>query len=125
MKYRWAVHLLAAVRAGGTDGQHWSAAYCSMQGPSSTNGVTSLTFRIIIHTVCMQASFSIPPPASTPPALQDFTQAELLLALRVVSDPNGLFMCGDTCQTIARGIGFRCVATLDAVLHCASLHLPV
>ncbi|KAL4858033.1 TPR and ankyrin repeat-containing protein 1 [Chlorella vulgaris] len=39
--------------------------------------------------------------------VQDFTQAELLLSLRVVADPNGLFLCGDTCQTIARGIGFR------------------
>ncbi|KAL4457799.1 hypothetical protein ABPG75_012664 [Micractinium tetrahymenae] len=39
--------------------------------------------------------------------VQDFTQAELLLGLRIVSDPNGLFLCGDTCQTIARGIGFR------------------
>lgn len=39
--------------------------------------------------------------------MQDFTQAELLLGLRVVSNPNGLFFCGDTCQTIARGIGFR------------------
>lgn len=35
------------------------------------------------------------------------TQAELLLGLRVVASPNGLFLCGDTCQTIARGIGFR------------------
>lgn len=34
-------------------------------------------------------------------------QAELFLDLRVSSDPNGLFYCGDTCQTIARGIGFR------------------
>ena len=50
--------------------------------------------------------------------LQDFTQAELLLALRVVADPNGLFMCGDTCQTIARGIGFRRAGTL---LRCAVL----
>lgn len=39
--------------------------------------------------------------------VQDFTQAELLLDLRVVDDPNGLFLCGDTAQTIARGIGFR------------------
>jgi hypothetical protein len=51
-------------------------------------------------------------------SLQDFTQAELLLALRVVADPNGLFMCGDTCQTIARGIGFRRAGTL---LCCAAL----
>ncbi|KAK9807285.1 hypothetical protein WJX73_007725 [Symbiochloris irregularis] len=39
--------------------------------------------------------------------VQDFAQAELLMDLRVCSDPNGLFYCGDTCQTIARGIGFR------------------
>ncbi|EFN58513.1 hypothetical protein CHLNCDRAFT_140575 [Chlorella variabilis] len=39
--------------------------------------------------------------------VQDFTQAELLLSLRVVSDPNGIALFGDTCQTIARGIGFR------------------
>ncbi len=38
---------------------------------------------------------------------QDFTQAELLMDLRIVEDPNGLFLCGDTAQTIARGIGFR------------------
>ncbi len=24
-----------------------------------------------------------------------------------MADPNGLFFCGDTAQTIARGIGFR------------------
>lgn len=34
-------------------------------------------------------------------------QAELFLDLRVCSNPNDLFYCGDTCQTIARGIGFR------------------
>jgi len=39
--------------------------------------------------------------------VQDFTQAELLLDMRCVIDPNSLFYCGDTCQTIARGIGFR------------------
>jgi hypothetical protein len=39
--------------------------------------------------------------------VQDFTQAELLMDLRLVSDPNGLFLCGDTAQTIARGVGFR------------------
>lgn len=38
--------------------------------------------------------------------LQDFTQAELLSDLRVVPE-NSLFYCGDTSQTIARGIGFR------------------
>jgi len=30
-------------------------------------------------------------------------QAELLLDLRVCADPNSMFDCGDTCQTIARG----------------------
>jgi hypothetical protein len=39
--------------------------------------------------------------------VQDFTQAELALDLRVVSDPNALFYCGDTAQTISRGIAFR------------------
>jgi hypothetical protein len=39
--------------------------------------------------------------------VQDFTQAELALDLRVVNDPNNLFYCGDTAQTIARGVGFR------------------
>ena len=52
----------------------------------------------------MPRNSTVPP---APPAQQDFTQAELLLGLRVVADPNGLFFCGDTCQTIARGIGFR------------------
>lgn len=41
------------------------------------------------------------------PQVQDFTQGELLLDLAVTSDPNALFYCGDTAQTIARGIGFR------------------
>ncbi|EFJ46513.1 hypothetical protein VOLCADRAFT_118102 [Volvox carteri f. nagariensis] len=39
--------------------------------------------------------------------VQDFTQGELLLDLAVAADPNTLFYCGDTAQTIARGIGFR------------------
>lgn len=39
--------------------------------------------------------------------VQDFTQAELLVDLRVMCDPNGLFCCGDPCQTIAPGIVFR------------------
>ena len=39
--------------------------------------------------------------------MQDFPQAELLLDLSVMANPNGLFYCGDTCQTIMRGVGFR------------------
>ena len=47
------------------------------------------------------------PPAHQPAQVQDFTQAEMLLDMRVVPDPNRLFYSGDTAQTIARGIGFR------------------
>ena len=39
--------------------------------------------------------------------VQDFTQAELRLFLEVCHDKNALFFTGDTCQTIARGVGFR------------------
>ena len=39
--------------------------------------------------------------------VQDFTQAELRLFLDVCRDKNALFFTGDTCQTIARGVGFR------------------
>ena len=39
--------------------------------------------------------------------VQDFTQAELRLFLEVARDKNRLFFTGDTCQTIARGVGFR------------------
>jgi hypothetical protein len=38
--------------------------------------------------------------------VQDFTQAELLLDLRVCADPNAMFYCGDTCQV--RGGGQVC-----------------
>ena len=47
-----------------------------------------------------------PPAAHTlPRQVQDFTQGELLLDMVVAADPNSLFYCGDTAQTIARGIG--------------------
>ena len=39
--------------------------------------------------------------------VQDLTQAELLLLLEVSTDRNGHFLCGDTAQTISRGVGFR------------------
>ena len=39
--------------------------------------------------------------------VQDFTQTQLRLFLLVAADPNSLFLTGDTCQTIARGVGFR------------------
>ena len=39
--------------------------------------------------------------------VQDFTQAELLLVLHCCRDPNGLFLTGDTAQSIMRGVSFR------------------
>ena len=39
--------------------------------------------------------------------VQDFTQAELRVFLMACRDKNGLFLTGDTAQTIARGVGFR------------------
>ncbi|KAK9854785.1 hypothetical protein WJX84_000152 [Apatococcus fuscideae] len=48
--------------------------------------------------------------------VQDFTQAELLLDLSVINNPNGLFYCGDSCQTIARGVGFR-FADIRTLFH--------
>eukprot|EP00960_Hanusia_phi_P018931 557842-Hanusia_phi.AAC.1 len=38
---------------------------------------------------------------------QDFTQSELALFFKVCEDTNDMFFSGDTCQTIATGIGFR------------------
>jgi superfamily I DNA/RNA helicase len=38
---------------------------------------------------------------------QDFTQAELALFVRIAKEKNDLFFSGDTCQTIASGVGFR------------------
>ena len=39
--------------------------------------------------------------------MQDFTQAAIRLFMAVVRDPNQLVFCGDTAQTISRGVGFR------------------
>ncbi|KAK9842411.1 hypothetical protein WJX84_005751 [Apatococcus fuscideae] len=63
--------------------------------------------------------------------VQDFTQAELLLDFRVVSSASGLFYCGDSCQTIARGVGFRthsgitnvAASVVDLIRHHFPLHL--
>jgi len=38
---------------------------------------------------------------------QDFTQAELAVFVRIATEKNDLFFSGDTCQTIASGVGFR------------------
>ncbi len=39
--------------------------------------------------------------------VQDFTQAELAILLKVCRNPNNLFLTGDTAQSIMRGISFR------------------
>ena len=39
--------------------------------------------------------------------VQDFTQAELSILLRISRNPNDLFLTGDTAQSIMRGIAFR------------------
>ena len=39
--------------------------------------------------------------------VQDFTQAELLVILQCCRDPNGMFLTGDTAQSIMRGVSFR------------------
>ena len=39
--------------------------------------------------------------------VQDFTQAELMVFLQCCRDPNGLFLTGDTAQSIMRGVSFR------------------
>ena len=38
---------------------------------------------------------------------QDFTQAELMLLICCCRDPNGVFLTGDTAQSVMRGISFR------------------
>lgn len=38
---------------------------------------------------------------------QDFTQAELALLVSLCSEPNKMFLTGDTAQSIMRGISFR------------------
>jgi hypothetical protein len=39
--------------------------------------------------------------------VQDMTQCTLKLLFEICRNPKGFFFAGDTCQTIARGIGFR------------------
>ena len=48
--------------------------------------------------------------------VQDFTQAELVLVLKLARFPNSSFLAGDTAQTIARGVGFR-FADLKTLFH--------
>lgn len=39
--------------------------------------------------------------------VQDFTQAELYLLVKLSADPNNLMLAGDTAQSISIGVGFR------------------
>ena len=48
--------------------------------------------------------------------VQDFTQAELTLLLHCCRWPNGLFLTGDTAQSIMRGVSFR-FSDLQSVFH--------
>ena len=50
--------------------------------------------------------------------VQDFTQAELSILLRICRNPNNLFLTGDTAQSIMRGISFR-FGDLRYLFHCA------
>ena len=54
--------------------------------------------------------------------VQDFTQAELTLLLHCCRWPNGLFLTGDTAQSIMRGVSFR-FSDLRSVFHYISKHL--
>ena len=51
--------------------------------------------------------------------VQDFTQAELSILIRICRDPNNLFLTGDTAQSIMRGISFR-FADLKSIFYRAS-----
>uniref|UniRef100_A0A8C4TF54 Tetratricopeptide repeat and ankyrin repeat containing 1 n=1 Tax=Erpetoichthys calabaricus TaxID=27687 RepID=A0A8C4TF54_ERPCA len=39
--------------------------------------------------------------------IQDFTQAELMLLMKFINDPNAMFLTGDTAQSIMKGVAFR------------------
>jgi len=54
--------------------------------------------------------------------VQDFNQAELTLLLHCCRWPNGLFLTGDTAQSIMRGVSFR-FSDLRSVFHYISEHV--
>ena len=54
--------------------------------------------------------------------VQDFTQAELTLLMHCCRWPNGLFLTGDTAQSIMRGVSFR-FSDLRSVFHYISKHV--
>jgi hypothetical protein len=55
--------------------------------------------------------------------VQDFTQAELSILLRICRNPNDLFLTGDTAQSIMRGIAFR-FGDVKSLFYHASKQAP-
>ncbi|KAM6449662.1 TPR and ankyrin repeat-containing protein 1 isoform 2-T2 [Liasis olivaceus] len=51
--------------------------------------------------------------------IQDFTQAELVLLMSCIEDPNAMFLTGDTAQSIMKGVAFR-FSDLRSLFHYAS-----
>ncbi|NXW58703.1 TRNK1 protein, partial [Eurystomus gularis] len=51
--------------------------------------------------------------------IQDFTQAELVLLMKCINDPNAMFLTGDTAQSIMKGVAFR-FSDLRSLFHYAS-----
>ncbi|XP_063160160.1 TPR and ankyrin repeat-containing protein 1 [Candoia aspera] len=51
--------------------------------------------------------------------IQDFTQAELVLLMNCIEDPNAMFLTGDTAQSIMKGVAFR-FSDLKSLFHYAS-----
>ncbi|XP_039192831.1 TPR and ankyrin repeat-containing protein 1 isoform X2 [Crotalus tigris] len=52
--------------------------------------------------------------------IQDFTQAEIMLLMNCIEDPNAMFLTGDTAQSIMKGVAFR-FNDLKSLFHYASL----
>lgn len=51
--------------------------------------------------------------------IQDFTQAELVVLMKCINDPNAMFLTGDTAQSIMKGVAFR-FSDLRSLFHYAS-----
>ncbi|XP_048367555.1 TPR and ankyrin repeat-containing protein 1 isoform X2 [Sphaerodactylus townsendi] len=56
--------------------------------------------------------------------IQDFTQAELVLLMKCIDDPNAMFLTGDTAQSIMKGVAFR-FSDLRSLFHYASVSSTV
>ena len=56
--------------------------------------------------------------------VQDFSQSTLQLLMMICKQQNGFFFTGDTCQTIARGVGFR-FRELQGLFHYRLEQIPI